>query len=140
LQSGKTSLRNSSTPSSRAIWYKLINNKLALKDILFNQARIASPLCPACDQFNETIHHKYAVCEETRNMWSYIQNIIHDRTKRRLTIDDIAFPVLNGLRSVDKKFVTKIFAIYLNYIEETVPGHRQLATLKMVIENEANVS
>jgi hypothetical protein len=125
--------------SSRAIWYKLINNKLALKDILFNQGRIASPLCPACDQFNETIHHKYAVCEETRNMWSYIQNIIHDRTRRRLTFDDIAFPVLNGLRSVDKKFVTKIFAIYLNYIEETVPGHRQLATLKMVIENEANV-
>jgi hypothetical protein len=50
-------------------------------------------------------------------MWSYIQNIIHHRTRRRLTFDDIAFPVLNGLRSVDKKFVTKIFAIYLNYIE-----------------------
>jgi hypothetical protein len=58
---------------------------------------------------------------------------------RRLTFDDIAFPVLNGLRSVDKKLVTKILAFYLNYIEETLPGHRQLATLKIVIETEANV-
>jgi hypothetical protein len=121
------------------VWYKLINNKLALKDILFNQGRIASPLCSACDQLNETIHHKYAVCETTRNMWSYIQNIIDHRTRRRLTFDDMAFPVLNGLRSVDKNFVTKIFAIYLNYIEETLPGHRQIATLKIVIVNEANV-
>jgi hypothetical protein len=72
-------------------------------------------------------------------MWSYIQNIIHHTTRRRLTFVDIAFPVLNGLRSVDKKFVTKIFAIYLNYIDETLPGHRQLATLKIVIKDEANV-
>jgi hypothetical protein len=42
-------------------------------------------------------------------------------------LGDIAFPVLNDLRSVYKKFVTKIFAIYLNKIEETSPGHRQLA-------------
>jgi hypothetical protein len=72
-------------------------------------------------------------------MWRYIQNIIHHRTRGRLTFDNIAFPVLNGLRSVDKKFVTKIFAIYLNYIEETLPENLQLATLKRVIENETNV-
>jgi hypothetical protein len=103
------------------MWDELINNKLVLKDILLSQGRIESPLCPACDQFNKTIHHKYVVCEAIRNVWSYIQNIIHihHRTRRRLTFDDIAFPVLNGLRSVDKKSVTKIFAIYLNFIEET---------------------
>jgi hypothetical protein len=83
MQPGKTFLGNSSTPA--LVQYgtnKLINNKLPLKDILFNQGRIASPLCPACEQFNEN-----------RNLWSYIQNIIHHRRRRRLTFDGIAFPL-----------------------------------------------
>jgi hypothetical protein len=59
---------NNKIPSTqaRSIWLRLVNNKFPLKVILFNLNRIASPVCTECNQYAETVIHKYTNCISTR--------------------------------------------------------------------------
>jgi zinc-binding in reverse transcriptase len=38
----------------RSIWYRLVNKKLPMKEILFNQNITTSPICTECNQQNES--------------------------------------------------------------------------------------
>jgi hypothetical protein len=121
---------------ARSTWFRLVNNKLPLKVTLFNQNRIASPVCTECNQYAETVVHKYTNCNSTSILWRYVINQIQQKTNKQLSFDQIAFPELNNMRMADKKYVLKIFANFLIYVDETSPNNRNLQTFIFYVEQD----
>jgi hypothetical protein len=52
------------------------------------------------------------------------------KTGKQLSFDEKAFPELNNIQVAEEKYVLKIFANFLNYVDETSPNNRNLQTFE----------
>jgi zinc-binding in reverse transcriptase len=121
---------------ARSFWYILVNRKLPLRSTLFRQNRTLSPNCLNCDQSPETLDHKFAGCIHSREMWTYIQREVQTLCGKMYRFEELAFPdQIVGNRTVKHKTI-KMFAIYLNFIENTDLESRNIENLKTNLQCE----
>jgi hypothetical protein len=121
---------------AKALWYIIVNNKLPLKETLFNQQRISSPNCTECVNQIEDLEHRYVTCAYSKDLWALTQTYITNITGRPTLFDEIVRPELSNLTRLVKHTVMEIFAIFINFIENVQPINRDVTHLKMNLDNK----
>ena len=55
--------------------YEILNNVLYLNEKLFKFKIVSSPLCSFCNSGNETPKHLFYSCNQTKSLWSKLQEL-----------------------------------------------------------------
>ena len=61
----------------RIFQYKVLNNVLYLNEKLFKFKIVSSPLCSFCDSENKTPMHLFYSCNQTKSLWSKLQELMN---------------------------------------------------------------
>ena len=61
----------------RIFQYKILNNVLYLNEKPFRFKIVSSPLCSLCSSENETPIHLFYSCNQTKSLWSKLQELLN---------------------------------------------------------------
>ncbi|XP_062717027.1 uncharacterized protein LOC134292168 [Aedes albopictus] len=97
---------------TRSDLYLIVNEKVVTKKLMFVLGRSDNENCEHCGAMVETIQHKYSDCQRISGAWSHFQRRIMATAGgwRRLSIDELLRPTLNGISRRNRKLILELFA------------------------------
>ena len=118
----KTLQNNSLTWFQSKMLYRILGTNQYLHKIGLSD----SPLCSRCNATSETILHLLAQCNESRNFWISLENLIYDKTKFRIKFNDSN--IIHGYLFIDQNNIPLKTLIITSkkYIFDSVKSKSQL--------------
>lgn len=105
----------------KSLYYLLVHRKIPCREIMHRIGRTDSPLCVNCNTgVNETIIHKFSMCNAIRPIWIRILALMQARAgTNRLNFDTLSQPVLSFVSRNNRFSLMKMFINYIKVILET---------------------
>lgn len=106
------------TSAERSKWYLLVNGKLEHRQLWYTIRRCDSEQCLHCNIAVETLKHKLSDCRRVTAAWTHLQRVLATivGNNRRLSYDELIYPVLNGITNRNKIEILKLFIKYVSFI------------------------
>ena len=110
------------------IWFqlKILCRILGTNQYLHKIGLSDSPLCSRCNTTSESILHLLSQCNESRNFWISLENLIYEKIKLRIKFNDSN--IIHGYLSIDHNNIplNTLIITAKKYISDSVTSKSRL--------------